>query len=166
MKKMLKSPNSKRNVRLSLFLVILIVSSMIFTKWAISQPVSESTLPPLPVEIIQAPEDVQSQVKTLKECDLDRRELELRKEQDALKDQRIANLEKELALAQQEIVLKDRVHEIDEMEITATRRALADMTQVADRAIKLAETNKPSSGIWTIIGAAIGGILLGLGLAL
>jgi len=87
------------------------------------------------------------------ESDIDRRELELRKEQDALKDQRIANLEKELALAKQEIVLKDKMLEIKDMEILATRRALVDMTQVADRAIKLAETSKPKSN-WELLGLA------------
>jgi hypothetical protein len=101
-----------------------------------------------------------------KECDLDRRELELRKEQDALKDQRIANLEKELALAKQEIGLKDRIHGIDQMEVAATRRALADMEKVTDRSLKLAETVKPKSnwqlyGLLVVIGA-IAGLAVGL----
>jgi len=87
-----------------------------------------------------------------KECDLDRRELELRREQSALKDQRIANLEKELDLAKQEIVLKDKIIEVKDMEILATRRALTDMTQVADRSLKLAETSKPKSN-WEVLGA-------------
>jgi len=111
-------------------------------------------------------DDSQKILRNEKECDLDRRELELRKEQDALKDQRIANLEKELDLSKQENALKDRVHEIDQMELTATRRALTDMTQVTDRAIKLVEVKKPSSNVWMIIGAAIGGLIAGLALAL
>ena len=99
------------------------------------------------------------------ECDIDRRELKLRKEQDALKDQRIVNLEKELALAKQEIALKDRMLEIKDMETLATRRALTDMAQVADRAIKLAETSKPKSN-WELQGllyiiAVAGGYFLG-----
>lgn len=118
-------------------------------------------------ELSFPPGDAQNILRNEKECDLDRRELELRKEEDALKDQRIANLEKELALANQEIALKDRVHEIDEMEKEATRRALADMTQVADRAIKLVEVSKSSSNnIWYIIGAFAGGLIAGLALAL
>jgi len=155
----------KRNARVLLFLVILISSLMSFTGWVIAQPIKESTLL-LPVEIIQSTEDVQSQVKILKECDLDRRELELRKEQDVIKDQRIANLEKELALAQQEIVLKDRVHEIDEMEKQAIRRALEGMTQVADRAMKLSESQKPKSNILAIIGGVVAAFLIGLSLGL
>jgi hypothetical protein len=86
-----------------------------------------------------------------KECDLDRRELELRREQSALKDQRIVNLERELDLAKQEIGLKDRVIEIKDMEIQATRRALADMEKVVDRSLKLAETVKPKSN-WELLG--------------
>ncbi|MCJ7747914.1 MAG: hypothetical protein MUP27_09225 [Desulfobacterales bacterium] len=95
--------------------------------------------------------DIQKILRNEKECDLDRRELDLRRQQDALKDQRIINLEKELDLAKQEIVLKDKIGEIKDMESVATRRALADMTQVADRAIKLAETVKPKS-VWEIWG--------------
>lgn len=95
--------------------------------------------------------DSQKILRNEKECDLDRRELELRKEQDTLKDQRIVNLEKENDLLKQEMGLKDRIGEIKDMESVATRRALADMTQVADRAIKLAETTKPKS-VWEIWG--------------
>ena len=91
--------------------------------------------------------DTQKILRNEKECDLDRRELELRKEQDALKDQRIANLEKENDLLKQEMGLKDRIGEIKDAEILATRRALADMTQVADRSLKLAETAKPKN-VW------------------
>ena len=95
--------------------------------------------------------DVQKIFKALKECDLDQRELELRREQDALKDQRIANLEKELELAKQEIVLKDKIGEVKDMEIQATRRALADMEKITDRAIKLVEVSKPKSN-WELYG--------------
>ena len=96
-------------------------------------------------------DDAQRLLRNEKECDLDRRELELRKEQSTLKDQRIANLEKELDLAKQEIGLKDRVIEIKDMEILATRRALADMEKVTDRSLKLAETSKPKSN-WELLG--------------
>ena len=106
-------------------------------------------------------DDAQSILRNEKECDLDRRELNLRKEQDALKDRRIANLEKELELDKQEIILKDRIGEIKDMEVLATRRALTDMMQVADRAIKLVETSKPSSN-WQLLGIA-GGIAVIIG---
>lgn len=110
-------------------------------------------------------DDAQKMLRNEKECDLDRRELDLRKQQDVLKDQRITNLEKELELAKQEIVLKDKILEIKDMEIQATRRALADMTQVTDRSLKLAETAKPSSN-WQLLGLAgaivfIAGMVLG-----
>jgi len=90
-------------------------------------------------------DDAQKILRNEKECDLDRRELELRKQQDALKDQRIANLEKELDLAKQELILKDKMSEIKDMEILATRRALTDMEKVVDRSLKLAETAKPKN---------------------
>lgn len=82
-------------------------------------------------ELSFPPDDIQKILKNEKECDFDRRELELRKEQDSLKDQRIANLEKEQDLQKQENVLKDRMLEIKDMEIAATKSALNDMTQVA-----------------------------------
>ena len=96
-------------------------------------------------------DDAQKILRNEKECDLDRRELELRRQQDALKDQRIANLEKELDLAKQELILKDKMGEIKDMEILATRRALADMEKVVDRSLKLAETIKPKS-VWETYG--------------
>lgn len=112
-------------------------------------------------------DDAQKILRNEKECDLDRRELELRKEQDALKDHRIANLEKELDLAKQEVVLKDKIIEIKDMEIQATRRALNDMEKVTDRAIKLAETGKPKSNtLLNIIGGVLVGLIAGLVIAL
>ena len=96
-------------------------------------------------------DDAQKILRNEKEGDLDRRELELRRQQDALKDQRIANLEKELDLAKQELILKDKMGEIKDMEILATRRALADMEKVVDRSLKLAETAKPKS-TWEVWG--------------
>ncbi len=41
---------------------------------------------------------------------------------------------------------------IKDMEIEATRRALTDMKDVSDRAIKLAETAKPKVGGWELYG--------------
>ncbi len=95
--------------------------------------------------------DAQKILKNEKECDFDRKELELRKQQDILKDQRIANLEKELELAKKEIDLKDRIITIKDMEIQAKDRAFVDMKEVSDRAIKLAEVSKPKSN-WQLQG--------------
>lgn len=111
-------------------------------------------------------DDAQKLLRNEKECDLDRRELELRREQSALKDQRIANLEKELDLAKQELSLKDKMLEIKDMEILATRRALADMEKVTDRSLKLAEIVKPKSN-WQVYGllaviAFVAGLAVGL----
>lgn len=103
-----------------------------------------------------------------KECDLDRRELELRKQQDALKDQRIANLEKELELARQEIGIKDKIIAVKDMEIAAQQRAITDLKDISDRAIKLAETSKPKAiGNWELLGiigvvAFVAGLAIGL----
>lgn len=90
-------------------------------------------------------EDAQKLLRNEKECDLDRRELQLRREQDIVKDQRIANLEKELELAKQEIFLKDKVIEVKDMEISIRKRSFDDMKEVTDRALKLAEIAKPQS---------------------
>jgi hypothetical protein len=64
--------------------------------------------------------------------------------------QRIANLEKENENLKKELELKDRVIAIEQMEIDATRRALNDMKDVSDRAIKLAESKK--SNLWETMG--------------
>ena len=118
------------------------------------------------IEICQSIEDVQGEVRKLKECDIDRRELELRRQQDALKDQRIAALEKELDLVKRESDLKDRIIVIKDMEIAAQKRAFEDMKEVSDRALKFAETSKKSSlGNWELGGiiglvAFIAGALL------
>ncbi len=89
-----------------------------------------------------------------KECELDRREIELRKQQDALKDQRIANLEKELELSRRENEMKDRIIAIKDMEIASTRRAFEDMKEISDRSLKLAEVSKPKTN-WELQGLAV-----------
>lgn len=108
--------------------------------------------------------DAQAILKNEKECDVDRRELKLRKEQDAITDQRIANLEKELELAKQESQLKDKIIEIKDMEIAARKRSFEDMKDVADRALKLAETAKPKTNWWiqavAVLGAFVAGVLI------
>jgi len=67
-----------------------------------------------------------------------------------INQQRISNLEKENALLKQEGELKDRIIEIDQKEIAATNRALDQMKEVTDRALKLADSGKPS--IWETYG--------------
>jgi hypothetical protein len=137
-----------------------------FINWATAQPIKEIDLPALGVEICLSPEDVQLQVKTLKECDFDRRELILLRDQEQLKDQRITNLEKEIELLKQEVMLKDRIIEIKDMEIVSTRRAFEDMKEISDRAIKLAETSKPKPN-WQLYGIlGIAAFLLGLSVGL
>lgn len=96
-------------------------------------------------------DDAQKIFRVLKECGLDQRELQLRREQDVLKDQRITNLEKELELSKQEVSLKDKIIEVKDMEIAIQKRAFDDMKEVADRAIKLAEVSKPKSN-WQLQG--------------
>lgn len=61
-----------------------------------------------------------------------------------VKDQRINNLEKENELLRKESELKDKLIAIVEREVESTRRALNDMKEVADRAIKLSEIGKKS----------------------
>jgi len=105
--------------------------------------------------------DGQRILRIEKECEVDQRELQLRRDQDTIKDQRIANLEKELDLSKQENALQVRVIAIKDMEIVATRKALQDMQTVTDRALKLAEVSKPTSnwqitGVVAIIATAIG----------
>ncbi len=123
----------RANVNLLLCLAIL-------TPWSMSFADSGS---PAPIGvgndlICEKVGDAREIVRSLKDY-------ELLKEEDRLKEQRIANLEKEIELLKRESELKDKIIHIKEMEIIATRRALNDMKEVADRAIKLAEVGKPKS---------------------
>lgn len=132
---------------------------MSFTRWAISQPVSseiaERNLLLSPAEICQAPEDVKAQVQKLKECEVDQKELAKRREQEAIKDQRIANLEEKLRLKDQELLLEKKISEIKDMEIESLQRSFKAMESVADRSLKLAEISKPKAfGNWQLLGAA------------
>jgi uncharacterized protein YydD (DUF2326 family) len=91
---------------------------------------------------------------------------ELLREVDQVKDQRIANLEKEIELLKRENELKDRIIAIKDMEIAANRRAFEDMKEISDRSLKLAETAKPKSN-WQLYGLAglaalVVGILIGM----
>ena len=69
---------------------------------------------------------------------------ELLREMDQVKDQRIANLEKENDLLKRENELKDRINALKDMIIEAKDKAFADMKDVADRALKLSEISKKS----------------------
>lgn len=62
-----------------------------------------------------------------------------------VKDQTIANRDKEITLLKQESELKDRIIAITEREVESVRRALEDMKSVVDRSLKLAEIGKKSS---------------------
>lgn len=71
----------------------------------------------------------------------------------------ISELERSLALekrsnelSQRELELKDKMLAIKDQEIAAVNRSFGQMKEVADRAIKLAETVKPKSN-WELLGA-------------
>jgi len=94
----------------------------------------------------------------LKEVDKRLQEWEILKQINAEKDKTIAELEKSLALERRtnelnarEIELQKRIIDIKDQEIAATRRALEDMTKVADRSIELAKASKPKAN-WELQG--------------
>lgn len=91
--------------------------------------------------------------------EMDRRlkDYELLRQLDIVKDQRIANLEKEVALLKMESDLKDRIIAIKDMEIQSKDRSFNDLKEVADRSLKLAEISKPKPdfGNWQLTGLAI-----------
>lgn len=70
---------------------------------------------------------------------------ELVRQLNQVKDQRIANLEKEVELLNKELELKDKIIAITEREVASTRRALEDMKGVVDRALELAKIGKKST---------------------
>jgi len=92
------------------------------------------------------------------------KDYELLKQVDEVKDQRIFNLEKELDLATREIKLHERIIAIKDMEIQAQTRAITDLKDITDRAIKLAETSKPKSNLTQTLGLL--GAILAIGLAI
>ncbi len=84
---------------------------------------------------------------------------EVLKEMERAKDERIRNLEKDLAIAQKELELEkreselnQRIQEVMKQEIAAKDRAFQDMKEIADRSIKLAETFGKKSGNWQLTG--------------
>lgn len=125
---------------------------MISISWVLSQPSEEG-------EICQSISDTQEIVKRLQDYDILR-------ELDQVKDQRITNLEKENEFAKREVELKDKIIAIKDMEIASQKRAFDDMKEITDRALKLAETSKPKSGIWITIIGVIAGFVAGLAIAL
>lgn len=102
-------------------------------------------------EICMGIDEAQKVVRVLKECDFDRRELELLRVQLTLKDQRITQLEKENDLLKQEQAINQRIIAVKDMEIEVHKKAFESMKEVSDRALKLAETGKPQSN-WQLMG--------------
>jgi hypothetical protein len=140
---------------------------MTLSRWASAQPIKVSDVPPVPVlDICTSIEDTQEIVLRLKLCEVDQRELVLIREQSELKDQRIANLEKEIELLKREVDIQDRVIKVKDMEILAQVNAVRDLKDITDRAIKLAETSKPKSN-WQLYGIlGMAAFLLGLSVGL
>lgn len=105
----------------------------------------------------------------LKEVDKRLQEWEILKQMNAEKDKTIAELEKSLALERRtnelnarEIEVQKRMLDIKDQEIAATRRALEDMTRVADRSIELAKESKPKTN-WELQGLlGLAAFVLGL----
>ncbi len=113
------------------------------------------------IEICLPLSDTQKIVRDLRDCDFDKRELAILRDQGLLKDQRIIALEKEIDLIKRETELKDRIIAIKDMEIAANKRAFEDMKEVSDRAIKLVEVGKPKSN-WELQGLlAIAAFVIG-----
>lgn len=115
---------------------------------------------------------IEISVTDLQEIDKRLQQFEALKKLDASKDAAIEELEKALDIAtrtleldKRELQLNDRIIAIKDQQIAAQAQAFADMKDVADRAIKLAETSKPKNSIWTTIGLVLGGIVAGLALA-
>ena len=83
---------------------------------------------------------------------------ELLRQVDAEKDKRIQNLEAQVAslnqtvtLDQREIEINQKMLELKDKEIAALNRNFEQMKDIADRALKLAETSKPTSN-WQLYG--------------
>jgi fructose-bisphosphate aldolase class 1 len=85
----------------------------------------------------------------------------------------IAELEKSLViekrtneLNERELYLQKKIIEVKDMEIAGLNRNFDQMKEVADRAIKLAETVKPKSNwqLWGLVGviAFVAGLAVGL----
>lgn len=146
--------NFKASVTALLFLTILTVSLASLSASALAQP-------------IDAKDDlVCTELPDSKELVRRLKDYEILREMDKVKDQRIANLEKELELTRRESELKDRVIAIKDMEIRVHQQAFDRMKEVSDRAMKLAEVSKPKSN-WELYGILavavfVAGLLIGM----
>jgi hypothetical protein len=94
----------------------------------------------------------------LQEVDRRLQDYEVLKDLDRAKDERIVNLERDVDLARRELDLEKRENELNariigvkDLQIVAQNLAFQDMKEVADRAIKLAETAKPKTN-WALLG--------------
>jgi len=135
------SMNFKHNFKISLFLMTLIGSLMIFAGSVFAQSVS-----------------IDIDLPDLKEVDKRLQEWEILKQMNAEKDKTITELEKSLTLERhtnelnaREIELQKRMLDIKDQEIAATHRALEDMSKVADQSIELAKVSKPKTN-WELQG--------------
>lgn len=90
-------------------------------------------------------------LKDLKEVDRRLQDYDISKEIEKAKDDRITNLEKDLATTQKELDLEKRTNEVNQKIIDLQNRQIEldkqnfdQMKDIADRAIKLGEIGKPS----------------------
>jgi hypothetical protein len=109
----------------------------------------------------------------LQEIDKCFQEREILQKMDEEKGKTITELKKSLEIAEKELELErkenelnQRIIEIQKREIEAERRATEAMTQVADRALKLAETSKPKSNWLYAVGGVVAAFFIGLALGL
>ena len=100
-------------------------------------------------------------LRDLQEVDRCFQERDLLREIDREKDKTIAELKKSLDLVQKDLDLErkendlnERIIKVQEREIAGINRNFEQMKEVADRAIKLAETSKPKSN-WALIGTVL-----------
>jgi len=113
------------------------------------------------------------ELQDLREVDRRLQELDLLRLKSKEQSVTIAELEKSLAiekrtneLNEREIYLQKKIIEVKDMEIAGLNRNFDQMKEVADRAIKLAETVKPKSN-WQLYGllgviAFVAGLAVGL----
>jgi len=108
----------------------------------------------------QSEESVRLEIPLDKFIEIDRalQEYPILKELNSEKDKTILELQNALTLRsrsnelnERELDLQRRIIEVQKMEIELQKRALSDMKEVADRAIKLAEVVKPKSN-WQLQG--------------
>lgn len=113
------------------------------------------------------------ELQDLREIDHRLQELDLLRLKSKEQEKTIGELEKSLTiekrtneLNERELYLQKKIIEVKDMEIQALNRNFDQMKEVADRAIKLAETVKPKSN-WQLLGligviAFVAGLAVGL----